>query len=132
MAKRKLVPLVFAVVVLAGLLTAFMTSGAASASVAGSGRTTAKPKLTITPSEIYYPCSEGSVTFAIKAFAADKKVSLRFGSATGEKVGTITTNAKGSGKTVMDFNDTAPGNYPYYAVSGKTSAEATLEVGTCP
>lgn len=93
----------------------------------------ASPKLTITPSEIYYPCSEGNVTFAVKGFGADKKVKLHSGSATGPKVATITTNESGKGSTVIDFNNVAPGMYPYYAVQGEgTSANATLEVGTCP
>jgi len=90
------------------------------------------PKLTITPSTIYYPCSEGNVTFAVKHFSADKKVKLHSGSATGPKVATITTNASGKGSTVLDFTNTMPGTYPYYAVQGGLSANATLTVGTCP
>src|ERR1022692_566838 len=47
------------------------------------------PKLTITPSEIFYPCSEGNVTFAVKGFGAGKKVKLHSGSAAGPKVAVI-------------------------------------------
>ena len=93
----------------------------------------ASPKLKITPSSIYYPCSEGSVTFAVKGFGADKKVKLHSGSATGPKVAVITTNGSGKGSTVIDFNNVMPGMYPYYAVQGtRLSANATLDVGTCP
>ena len=91
------------------------------------------PKLTITPSTIYYPCSEGNVTFVVKHFGAAKKVKLHSGSATGPKVAVITTNASGAGSTVLNFTNTMPGSYPYYAVqSGGLSAHATLTVGTCP
>jgi hypothetical protein len=90
------------------------------------------PKLTITPSTIFYPCNEGNVTFAVKHFGADKTVKLHSGSATGPKVAVITTNASGKGRTVLDFTNTMPGSYPYYAVEGGLSANATLTVGTCP
>jgi len=93
----------------------------------------ASPKLTIKPSEIYYPCSEGNVTFTIKGFGKDKKVKLREGSAKGTKVATISTNSSGKGATVIDFTDTMPGSYPYYAVQSSTvMANATLTIGECP
>jgi hypothetical protein len=132
MEKRGLSYRICGSLVLAGLLSLFMTPLVASASFRGSDATTAKPKLTITPSEIYYPCSEGNVTFAVKAFADGKKVALHSGSKTGPKVATITTNSKGSGKTVIDFTNEPPGSYPYYAVLSKESARATLMIGTCP
>lgn len=107
------------------LFISFLTvaSGTASAS---------SPKLTITPSEIYYPCSEGGVDFAVKGFGADKKVKLHFGSATGPKEGNLTTNASGKASKVKDFDNTPPGSYTYYAVGGGVSANATLVVGACP
>jgi hypothetical protein len=89
--------------------------------------------LTITPSTIYYPCSEGNVTFSVTGFGADVKVKLHSGSATGPKVGKITTNGSGAGSKVINFTDTMPGSYTYYAVEkGGTKANATLAVGTCP
>lgn len=90
------------------------------------------PALTIKPSEIYYPCSEGNVKFSVKAFAADRKVKLRSGSTSGTTVATIKTNARGGGSVTIDFNNVTPGSYPYYAVQGSTSATATLTVGECP
>lgn len=57
---------------------------------------------------------------------------LHSGSATGPKVAVITTDTSGAGSTVIDFNNTLPGSYPYYAVQGGLSANATLTVGTCP
>lgn len=120
--RRMIVPSLLTAAVFVSALA--VLSGPASA---------ASPKLTITPSEIYYPCSEGNVTFAVRGFGADKKVKLHSGSATGPKVATITTNASGKGHTIIDFNNVMPGTYPYYAVQGVgISANATLEVGTCP
>jgi hypothetical protein len=90
------------------------------------------PTLKISPSTIYYPCSEGNVKFTVKAFAANKKVKLHSGSSSGPKVATITTNASGKGSVTIDFNNVAPGSYPYVAVRGATSATSTLTIGECP
>jgi hypothetical protein len=94
------------------------------------------PKLTITPSTIYYPCNEGNVTFAVKHFGAGKKVKLHLGSTAGPKVAVITTNASGEGSTVVDFTNTMPGSYYYFAVQsekdGELGAGAPLNVDTCP
>ena len=92
----------------------------------------ATPTLTIKPSTIYYPCSEGNVKFTVKGFAADKTVKLRSGSATGPVAAKITTNSSGKGKTTIDFSNLAAGSYPYYAVQGATSATSTLTVEDCP
>jgi hypothetical protein len=120
--RRIIIPSVLAATVFISALT--VLSGAASAT---------SPKLTITPSEIYYPCSEGNVTFSVKGFGADKNVKLHSGSASGPKVAVITTNASGKGKTIIDFNNVPAGSYPYYAVqSGGLSANATLTIGDCP
>lgn len=90
------------------------------------------PSLKITPSEIYYPCSEGNVKFTVKGFAPDKKVKLRSGSTTGTVAATIKTSSSGKGSATIDFSDVMPGSYPYYAVQGGSSATATLTVGECP
>lgn len=119
--RRMILPSLLATALFISALT--VLSGAASAT---------SPKLKITPSEIYYPCSEGNVTFAVKGFGADKKVKLHSGTASGPKVATITTNASGKGSTVIDFNDVMAGEYPYYAVQGGLSANATLTIGDCP
>jgi hypothetical protein len=92
----------------------------------------ATPTLKISPPTIYYPCSEGNVKFTVKAFGANKKVKLHSGSSSGPKVATITTNGTGKGSVTIDFNDVAPGSYPYVAVQGSTSATSTLTIGECP
>jgi hypothetical protein len=95
--------------------------------------TATSPKLKITPSTIYYPCAEGNVTFAVKGFGADKKVKLHSGATNGPIAAVITTNGSGKGSTIIDFTNLMAGTYPYYAVqSGGLSANATLDVGTCP
>jgi hypothetical protein len=96
------------------------------------GAVSATPSLKITPSEIYYPCSEGNVKFAVKGFAADRKVKLNSGSATGPTVATIKTNSAGRGSTTLNFNNVPAGSYPYYAVQKSTTATATLTIGDCP
>ena len=72
--RRMILPTVLTAAFFASALT--VPAGPASA---------ASPKLTITPSEIYYPCSEGNVTFAVKGFGADKRVKLHSGSASPDR-----------------------------------------------
>jgi hypothetical protein len=92
------------------------------------------PKLKISPATIYYPCSEGNVTFKVVRFTFDHEVNVHLGSPSGKHVATMRTNSSGTGDVVVDFTDTAPGSYTYYAVShGKgPTASAVLTVGECP
>ena len=90
------------------------------------------PKLKISPSTIFYPCSEGNVKFTAKGFPANKKVQLHSGSVGGPTVAKITVNSSGKGSTTIDFENVAAGSYPYYAVHGSATATSTLTIEDCP
>jgi hypothetical protein len=104
-----------------GLLAPMLASAAAP-----------KPKLTITPSSIYYPCSEGNVKFSVRGFPATTAVSLRLGSTAAVALRTIDTNANGFGKATVAFSGYYQGYYTFYATGATTTVRHVLEVGVCP
>ena len=94
------------------------------------------PTLTLTPSELYYPC-DGSqpVTASVTGFGAEATVILHEGSTAGREIGSLQTNAQGMGmyERLVNTATLRPGEYPIYAVqSGGPTAMATFTESTCP
>lgn len=89
-------------------------------------------RLKITPSEIYYPCSEGSVTFKVTGFPASSRVTLEIGSSTATPAASIETNTGGSGSTSLSFSNYYPGDYVFFATGSSLQAHKTLTIGECP
>jgi hypothetical protein len=95
---------------------------------------TPTPRLKITPSSMYYPCSEGDATFSVKGFAPTSQVTLRVGSAQATPASVIDTNSSGAGSVVLSFEGYYPGYYTFYATgngTGKT-VHHLLNIGECP
>lgn len=92
----------------------------------------ATARLKIDPSEIYYPCNEGDVTFTVSGFAASSTVSLEIGSATAVPAATIDTNTSGSGSVTLSFSGYYPGDYAFYATQSSLKVVKKLTVGECP
>ena len=109
-------------------VAAVLPAAGARAAVAS----TTAPKLTINPSAIFYPCSEGSVTFSVKHFPARSSVTLHLGSASATSFASVSTNGVGSGNTTVSFNDYYPGFYKVFATDASVEATKPLTVGECP
>jgi flagellar hook assembly protein FlgD len=94
------------------------------------------PTLTITPNELFYPCDGTQpVTFSVAGFGDNTTVVLHVKTATGKKIGSITTGNTGSGDHVFNFNTSKipPGNYTFFAVQDHTAdASAVFTEGECP
>ncbi|MGA2210375.1 MAG: hypothetical protein ABSH30_12140 [Acidimicrobiales bacterium] len=105
---------------------------ASTVSAASASATATTPKLAIQPSKIYYPCSEGNVTFSVSNFAADSSVDLYFGSTKVLDFAVIDTDSTGSGSAVVSFSDYYAGLYKVYATDGSLKASKSLTVSECP
>jgi hypothetical protein len=90
------------------------------------------PKLNIKPSALYYPCSEGTVTFSVVGFPATTQVALRLGSVKATALRTIETNANGGGKVTVTFTNQYQGYYSFFATTTSATARHLLTIGVCP
>jgi streptogramin lyase len=88
--------------------------------------------LHVQPAAIYYPCSEGNVTFSVTGFPASSQVALYIGTTKATPAGYMDTNSSGEGQLVLSFSNYYPGDYLFIASSSGTQAKHYLEVGECP